>query len=241
LRLISGKLMGTVDIIPRPSDIEADFRKVIASAMDKSVNDVQLRLWVPLGASVDTCSQAYPEKIDLTPRGRPVAGSAQLRDFPTGAWGEEKRDYHLAIRVSPGKVGQKMCAARVSVLSHEGGQDVKHAEAMVLATWTEDEAQSAVIHPAVAHYTGQAELADAIRDGLKARSEGKTGQAEALLGRAVQLAAESNPETMALLRKVVEVEDERLGTVKLLKGVNKEDELTLDTRSTKTARVVKDH
>ena len=110
---------------------------------------------------------------------------------------------------------------------------------MILAIWTDDEAQSAVIHPAVAHYTGQADLADAIQQGLKAREAGDDARATALLGRAVQIAAQSNPETMKLLRKVVEVQDEAQGTVKLKKGVKKEDEFALDTRSTKTARVQK--
>jgi hypothetical protein len=240
LRLISGKLLGTVDIIPRPADIEADFRAVIASAMDKSVSDVRLRLWTPQGTHVELCSLAYPQKMDLTQRGRPDPNNPQVRDYPTGSWGEEKRDYHLCLAVNPGKVGQRMCAGRVSLVTVEGGQETKHAEGMILGTWTEDEAQSAVIHPAVAHYTGQAELADAIRDGLKARSEGNVDRAEELLGRAVQLAAHSNPETMKLLRAVVQVENEQQGTVKLLKNVRKEDEFALDTRSTKTARVRKD-
>ena len=56
----------------------------------------------------------------------------------------------------------------------------------------------------------------------------------------IQLAAESNPETMKLLRAVVEVEDEKQGTVKLRRDVRKEDEFALDTRSTRTARVAKD-
>jgi hypothetical protein len=239
LRLISGKLLGTVDIIPRPADIEADFWAVIASAMDKSVSDVRLRLWTPQGARVDFCNLAYPQKVDLTGRARVDPNNPQVRDYPTGSWGEEKRDYHLCLAVNPGKVGQRMCAGRVSLVTVEGGQETKHAEGMILGVWTEDEAQSAVIHPAVAHYTGQAELADAIRDGLKARAEGNVGRAEELLGRAVQLAAQSNPETMKLLRAVVQVEDENKGTVKLLKNVRKEDEFALDTRSTKTARVVK--
>jgi hypothetical protein len=239
LRMISGKLLGTVDIIPRPADIEEDFRTVIASAMDKSVGDVRLRLWTPLGATVDFCTLAYPQKVELGHRAQADPKTPQVRDYPTGSWGEEKRDYHLGLSVNPGKVGQRMCAGRVSLVTREGGQEVKHAEGMILAVWTEDEAQSAVIHPAVAHYTGQAELADAIRDGLKARAEGNTERAEALLGRAVQLAAESNPETMKLLRNVVQVEDEKQGTVKLRKNVSKEDEFALDTRSTKTARVAK--
>jgi hypothetical protein len=121
----------------------------------------------------------------------------------------------------------------------ENGQETKVSEALILAIWTDDEAQSAVIHPAVAHYTGQAELAEAIQQGLKAREAGDDAKATALLGRAVQIAAVDNPETMKLLRKVVDVQDEAQGTVRLKKGVQKEDAFALDTRSTRTARVNK--
>ena len=69
---------------------------------------------------------------------------------------------------------------------------------MILAVWTDDESQSALINPAVAHYTGQTELATAIQQGLKARERGDEAQATQLLGRAVQIAAASNPDTMKL-------------------------------------------
>jgi hypothetical protein len=237
LRKISAKLLGTLDIIPNPNEIEADFRRVIESAMGKSVSNVSLRLWTPLGAKVEFCRLVYPEQFDLTNRAVVDPKTPQIRDYPTGAWGEEKRDYHMAIRITPGKVGQRMCAGRVSLVINERGQETKVAESMILATWTDDESQSALIHPAVAHYTGQVELATAIQQGLKAREQGDEARATQLLGRAVQIAATSNPDTMKLLRKVVEVEDERQGTVKLRRDVKKEDEFALDTRSTKTARV----
>ncbi|MGO9114882.1 MAG: VWA domain-containing protein [Thermoguttaceae bacterium] len=239
LRKISAKLLGTLDIIPSPDQIEADFRRVIESAMGKSVGNVSLRLWTPVGATVEFCRLVYPEQFDLTDRAVVDPKTPQVRDYPTGAWGEEKRDYHLAIRVTPGKVGQRMCAGRASLVVSERGQETKVAESMVLAVWTDDEAQSALIHPAVAHYTGQVELASAIQQGLKAREQGDEARATQLLGRAVQIAAASNPDTMKLLRKVVEVEDERQGTVKLRRNVKKEDEFALDARSTKTARVQK--
>jgi len=239
LRLISGKLLGTVDIIPGPEDIEEDFRSVIAAAVGKTVSDVSLRLWTPVGASVEFCKLVYPQTVDLTGRARVDPRNPQVRDYPTGSWGEEKRDYHICVKVVPGKVGQRMCAGRASLVVTEQGQENKVSEAVILAVWTDDEAQSAVINPSVAHYTGQAELAQAIQDGLKARAAGDEQLATALLGRAVQLAAESNPGTMKLLRQVVQVEDEKQGTVKLLKGVKKEDEFALDTRSTRTSRVDK--
>ena len=58
------------------------------------------------------------------------------------------------------------------------------------------------------------------------------------LGRAVQLAAESdNRELAELLARVVEVEDATTGRVRLKGRVEAEDEMTLDTRSTRTSRV----
>ena len=56
----------------------------------------------------------------------------------------------------------------------------------------------------------------------------------------MQLAAETgNAEATSKLRKVVDVENEETGTVRLKKAVEKLDEMALDTASTKTTRVRK--
>ena len=56
----------------------------------------------------------------------------------------------------------------------------------------------------------------------------------------LQLAAESGNEgTMRVLRKVVEVDDEATGTVRVKRNVEKLDEMELDTRSTRTVQVRK--
>jgi hypothetical protein len=90
----------------------------------------------------------------------------------------------------------------------------------------------------VAHYTGQAELADVIQEGLAAKAAGDTATATTKLGRAVQLAAETgNEEATSRLRKVVDVEDPGTGRVRLRRDVDKLDEMALDTASTKTTRV----
>ena len=92
----------------------------------------------------------------------------------------------------------------------------------------------------VAHYTGQAELAQSIQAGLDARAQGDTEKATALLGNAVKIAHESgNEATAKLLRQVVDVQDEEKGTVRLKDSVAKEDAMALETRSTKTARIAK--
>ena len=96
------------------------------------------------------------------------------------------------------------------------------------------------IAPAVAHYTGQAELAEAIQDGLAAKAAGDTTTATAKLGHAVQLAAETgNDEATSRLRKIVDIDDAGTGTVRLRRSIDKLDEMALDTASTKTTRVKK--
>ena len=111
-------------------------------------------------------------------------------------------------------------------------------QGLVRAIWTDDEALSTKINSRVAHYTGQAELAAAIHDGLEARKQGDEETATAKLGRAVALAHQSgNEDTAKLLAKVVDVVNPETGTVRLKKQVEDADEMALDTRSTKTVRV----
>jgi hypothetical protein len=79
---------------------------------------------------------------------------------------------------------------------------------------------------------------EAIQDGLSARKAGDEATATFKLGRAVQIAEESgNTTKLELLGAVVEVEDAASGTVRLKREVADQDEMMLDTRSTKTLRV----
>ncbi len=93
-------------------------------------------------------------------------------------------------------------------------------QGLVRAIWTDDEVLSTKINSRVAHYTGQAELAAAIQDGLEARKQGDEETATAKLGRAVALAHQSgNEDTAKLLAKVVDVVNLETGTVRLKKQV----------------------
>jgi hypothetical protein len=241
LRKISTALLGTVDIVPDPAGLAADFEEMMREAMSKQLPDVLLRVWTPQqGVTVQFVKQVAPAIDDLT--GRRVASGAQAGDYPTGAWAPgETRDYHVGVQVTAADVGQKMLAARVSlVASSAAGQQVL-GQGLIEATWTDDEQLSTKINPRVAAYTGQAELAEAIQEGLEARQQGDEEKATAKLGRAVALAHQAgNEETMRLLDKVVDVVDEAAGTVRLKKKVEAADEMALDTRSTKTVRVKKD-
>jgi hypothetical protein len=239
LQKISGKLLGGTDIIPQPSMIEADFQSILQQALNKDVSDVSLRLWTPVGARVLFCKEVSPEIVDLTARAKPV--KPQVSDYPTGAWGKsESREYHFCVEVKAGEVGDEMLAGRASLVFTQNGVETKVAEARILAIWTDDESKSTKIDRRVAHYTGQAELAQSIQEGLEARARGDEDIATKQLGKAVRLAHESgNDATAKLLRKVVDVQDAEKGTVRLKSGVAKEDAMALETRSTKTSRIPK--
>jgi hypothetical protein len=239
LQKIAAKLLGTTDIIASPDRIADDFQEILTKAMGKTVSDVSLRLWTPTGAKVLFCKQVSPEIVDVTNRAKVV--SERIVDYPTGAWGSnESRDYHFCIQINVGNVGDEMLAGRASLMTQTNGRETKITEAKILATWTEDEAKTAKIDRRVAHYTGQAELSQFIQEGLEARAQGNIDVATVKLGKAVKLAHDSgNEATAKLLRSVVDVEDAAAGTVRIKRTVAKEDEMMLETRSTKTARIHK--
>jgi len=234
VRRIATALLGSVDLIARPEDMAADFEQIMRQAMGRGVAEATLRVWAPQGAEVLFVRQVSPTVEDLTARRQEV--NPLTGGYPTGSWGDEARDYHVAVRLPAKSVGQEQLASRVQLAVG----DTVAAQGLVKAMWSNDDTLTARIDPAVAHYTGQAELAEAIQDGLAAKALGDTDTATAKLGRAVQLAAQTgNEEATSRLRKIVEIEDADTGTVRLRRSVSKLDEMALDTSSTKTTRVRK--
>jgi hypothetical protein len=237
---IASALLGTADIVANPAELAADFTSMMENTMGKEVADVALRLWTPVGVEIKFVKQVAPTVEELT--GRRTEAGPQAGDYPTGSWGDESRDYHVCVQVPEAGIGQEMLAARVSLIipAADGGAPQVLSQGLVRAVWTDDMVASTSINPQVAHYTGQAELAQVIQQGLDARKSGDYDGATAKLGRAVQLAADSgNEDTAKLLSKVVDVVDAATGTVRLKAKVAEADEMTLETRSTKTVRVKK--
>ncbi len=232
VRKVAQALLGTVDIIPHPQLMAQEFSNIMSTAMGRGVADAELRVWAPQGAQVQFVRQVSPTVEDLTDRA--VQVNPLTTAYPTGAWGDEKRDYHVQVRLAPKAVGQEQLAARIQITI--AGQ--VEAQGLVKARWSSDESLTARINPEVAHYTGQTELASAIQEGLAAKAMGDEATATLKLGRAVKLAAETgNNEATTRLRKVVDITDEREGTVRLKRSVDKADEMALDTASTKTTRI----
>ncbi len=107
--------------------------------------------------------------------------------------------------------------------------------------WSDDDTLTTRIDPAVAHYTGQAELAEAIQDGLAAKAVGRrpTRRPRSSAG------PSSSPPRPATTRprpgcaRSSRSTTPDTGTVRLKRSVDKLDEMALDTASTKTTRVKK--
>jgi hypothetical protein len=227
LRQVSTALLGTVDIIREPAGMEADFRSVIERAMSRGV-EASMRIRTPASAQVTTFRQVSPTVVDLTARARRV--DAQTIQVGLGGWADEQREFALSVDVRAAPVGSEMAACRLAIVV----ADRIRATGLVKATWTDDPELAARIEPNVAHFTGQADLAAAIQEGLRAKRDGNLPRATLRLGRAVQLAADSgNTDLLALLATVVEVVDDA-ATVRLRQDVEVYDEMALDTRSTRT-------
>jgi von Willebrand factor type A C-terminal domain/von Willebrand factor type A domain len=234
LRMIASALLGTVDIVAEPADMTADFEAVMRQAMAKWTTNVSLRVWTPRGATLDVVKQVAPTIEDLSGCG--VRVDDRSVDFPTGAWADETREYHLRITVPPQAVDEQQLVGRVSLVVD--GEAV--SQSLIKAIWTDDEARSTRIDKRVAHYTGQVQLAGCIADGLAARRRGDDSEATFQLGQAVRLANDAgDAEQLRRLAAVVEIEDATTGTIRLKKHVAAIDEMTADVGSTKTMPVRK--
>jgi uncharacterized protein YegL len=241
LRQIADRLLGTAQMVAQPDGMAEDFRATMAAAMALGVADVRLRLWMPKNARLTGFKQGYPTEIDLLGSLRPVDQRAV--DLPLGAFGEGTQDYSASFTVVPLATGEQMLVCRPSIVTPDPAtrQDTAMPGANVTVTWTDDANLSARIGAQVAHYSGQAEKARAIQEGLEAMERRDDGTATLRLGRALQLAQQSgDEETTRRLRQVVDVLDEAAGTVRLRRGAEKAAVMDLDVGSTRTVRVRRD-
>ncbi len=230
VRKIAEALLGTVGLVRRPEDLAAEFTAMARDSAQRSSAEVQLKVWSPQGARLVFLKQVFPTLDDLTSRRsavNPLTGS-----YPTTSWRAEARDYHVCVRLPARSVGEEQLAARVQLCV---GSEVL-AQGLVKARWSDDETATSQIDPQVAHYTGRAEMAQAIQDGLAAKQAGHEDEATSLLKRAADLAAAADDEeTTTRLRKLIDIDAD--GTTRLRRSVDRLDEMELDVQSTKTVRV----
>lgn len=247
LRQIARALLGSVDVVAEPAGLAEDFRAMMAASMRKEVAEVGLQLWTPVGATVRLVKQTAPDPVDLTARRVPI--SDQVGHYPTGSWGTEQRDFHVSVEVSPGALGQEKLACGVSfvqLLADGGHQPLEqrflrtrangaqetHSEAMVCAIWTDDVAKSTVMNPYVAAATGQAEVEEAVRNGMEAYRAGDNAAAAGFLEAARRWADRAgNVDMVARLDDIV---DPETGTFQLDR-LTPEREIEIEIESTRQA------
>ncbi|MDQ3404594.1 MAG: VWA domain-containing protein [Actinomycetota bacterium] len=231
LLAIADTLHGSAEGLTDPAALAEEFRALTETLMGKELARVTLRLWTPAHSTVRFLKQVYPRIVDITDTG--TALGERVREYDTGQWGAEFRQFHLSVQVPEGAAGEEMVAARVR-MSVAGFQS---DPAPVWVHWTDDPVLATRMNPALAAITGQVELADVIDRGVAARAAGEHDRATVLLGRAVELAERfGHPETVKLLNRMVEV-DEATGTVRVHRDMAGIDAEMVALTSRKTVRV----
>ncbi|MFJ1757878.1 protein kinase [Kitasatospora sp. NPDC088134] len=170
-RAVADALNGTVDLVRAATAPElaaalaTDLAGIVERTRQTFARDLALRITTPPGAAVRFLKQVAPQVEDLTGRGLPTGpGVVEYRvDAPDG----QTREYHLSLELPPGRPGERITAAGLDVLLLPPAGDGRSlARAEVPAEHTDD-SEGLTIHPQVAHYTGQAELAEAIQQALR--------------------------------------------------------------------------
>lgn len=235
LRNISNRLLGIADAVPNTERLEEHFKAALARTASKGIGDVRLRLQAPKSVKIVTMKQVSPEIVDLSKLAKRI--DDKNIDIPLGAWGSENREYQVAFELQPQNDGEEMMAGRPKIVFTESGQEIVVDGDRIIAAWSSDISRTSRINEQVAHYTGQAELAKSIKEGLEAKSRGDIDSATVLLGKAAKIAVETgNEEVTARLKKVVDIVDVDHGTVRLKSSAGKAEELELDMGGTMTIR-----
>ncbi|MDP4089703.1 MAG: VWA domain-containing protein, partial [Bacillota bacterium] len=235
LKNISNRLLGTADAVPNPERLEETFRSAMAKAASKGIGDVRLRIQSPKSIRIVTIKQVSPEIVDLSKLAKRI--DERNLDIPLGAWGEENREYQIAFELQPQGDGEEMMAGKPKIVFTENGQETVMEGDRIVAAWSSDVLRTSRINEQVAHYTGQEELAQSIKEGLEAKSRGDIDSATVLLGKAAKIAVQSgNEEVTARLKKVVDIIDADQGTVRLKASAGKAEDLELDMGGTMTIR-----
>jgi uncharacterized protein YegL len=173
--------------VPNPEDLRREFSALIARMAKTVASDVVLQLWTPVGAKIRSLSQAYPDWV----RGQ----AAPLDDEHT--WvvpvppmsSKDHRDFIVHIELA--NVGARVVACKPSVVYALGDQRVE--EKGDQSTWmilqqTNNPTEYNQVHPVVAGYLGQGQLADSTRAMTEALAAGDHQAAERHRTEALEIA-----------------------------------------------------
>ncbi len=198
------------------SDLEAEFRTLVRSAMAKSLAEVRLVIRHRAGSELRFVRQVHPTRADLTGQGG--YGDGRTWSYSAAAWGDEVREYHVCLVADPDgdPVDQDVELASVELEPTGDAAPPAPEAASVLVRWTKDPPPFLSADPSLAHYGAQAELAEAIAEGCAAYDRGDREKARRLWGRAAELAhATDDRRVLGRLARLVRIVDAAAGEVEL--------------------------
>ncbi|MEU7041226.1 VWA domain-containing protein [Streptomyces varsoviensis] len=220
LRRIAAGLHGRADAVRDDSDLEAEFRALVSSAMAKSLAQVRLVVRHRAGSELRFVRQVHPTRADLTEQGKygDGVGDGRTWSYSAAAWGDEVREYHVCLTADPDgdPVDQDVELAAVELEPTGEAAPPAPEPASVLVRWTKDPPPFLSADPSLAHYDAQAELADAVAEGCAAYDRGDREKARRLWGRAAGLAhTTGDGQVLARLARLVRIVDASTGVVEL--------------------------
>ncbi|MGW3995159.1 VWA domain-containing protein [Amycolatopsis sp. NPDC004772] len=229
LQRIASVLRGSADAVLEDAELAGDFRRLVERAMGRTVPDVRLRLTTMPYSRLRFVKQVFPTEVELTAQCHPQEGNAI--ELPTGAWGDELREYHLCLDVETGELTRYEDRLLGTVTLLAGADQAVGEQQAVVGYLTDDLALSSVPDDNVARVTGQAELGRAVRAGWDAFEREDRVAAAREWGTAVRLATElGNAEILKRLGRLIDVRDD--GTVAIKDGVRPRDGFSLVLGST---------
>ncbi|WP_103347574.1 VWA domain-containing protein [Amycolatopsis sp. CA-128772] len=228
LQRIASVLRGSADAVLEDAELAGDFRRLVERAMGRTVPDLRLRMTTMPYSRLRFVKQVFPTEVDLTAQCRT---DGRVLELPTGAWGDELREYHLCLDVSAGELTRYEDLLLGTVALAEGADDPVGDPQAVVGYLTDDLALSSVPDDQVARVTGQAELGRAVRAGWDAFERDDRPEAAREWGTAVRLATElGNTEILKRLGRLVDLRDD--GGVAFKEGVRPRDGFSLVLGST---------
>jgi len=229
LQRIASVLRGSADAVLEDAELAGDFRRLVERAMGRTVPDVRLRLTTMPYSRLRFVKQVFPTEVELTAQCHPQEGNAI--ELPTGAWGDELREYHVCLDVETGELTRYEDRLLGTVTLFAGADRAVGEQQAVVGYLTDDLALSSVPDDNVARVTGQAELGRAVRAGWEAFERDDRVAAAREWGTAVRLATElGNAEILKRLGRLIDVRDD--GTVAIKDGVRPRDGFSLVLGST---------
>lgn len=231
LQRIASALRGSADAVLEDAELAGDFRRLAERARGRTVPDLRLRLTTMPYSRLRFVKQVFPTEVELTAQCR---SEGRVLELPTGAWGDEQREYHVCLDVEAGELTRYEDRLLGTVALFAGAGEAVGEPLAVIGYLTDDMALSSALDDDVARVTGQAELGRAVRAGWDAFQADDRAAATREWGTAVRLATElGNAEILKRLGRLIDVRED--GTVAIKAEVRPRDGFSLVLGSTISA------